>query len=184
MKKLLLTAAALAVTIGVSFIIVVAALSSSARDGMLAGVAVPYEGADVVADDLSAEDAARLRNRARDEGAEAALLGWTQERVRRDGRELDDKSDVAEISTAPGLRWQVLEQGRFPTSPGEAAVDANNPHIRFSNFRDRGYAVVEASAAELRVTFRAPRSVTSPTSDVFDLARFRVARGSAAVESA
>ncbi|HET9423388.1 MAG TPA: ABC transporter permease [Nocardioides sp.] len=118
-------AAALAVTIGVSFIIVVAALSSSARDGMLSGVAVPYEGADVVADDLTGAEAVRLRNRAADAGAEAAVLGWTQQQVSRDGRELDDKGDVAEIATTPGLRWQVLEQGRFPSSAGEAAVDTN-----------------------------------------------------------
>ncbi|HWM74275.1 MAG TPA: ABC transporter permease, partial [Nocardioides sp.] len=119
-------AAALAVTIGVSFIIVVAALSSAARDGMLSGVAVPYEGADVVADDLTGEEAAQLRDRAADEGAEAAVLGWTQQPVSRDGRQLDDKGDVAEIATNPGLRWQILDQGRFPTSAGEAAIDVND----------------------------------------------------------
>ncbi len=118
-------AAALAVIIGVSFIIAVAALSSAARDGMQSGVAVPYEGADVVADDLTGEEAARLRERAASEGAEAAVLGWTQQQVSRDGRQLDDKGDVAEIATDPGLRWQVLEQGRFPTAAGEAAVDVN-----------------------------------------------------------
>ena len=80
-------AAALAVTIGVSFIMVIAALSSSARDGMLAGVAVPYEGAGVVADDLSGEEAAQLRERAADAGAEAARARLDPQQVNRDGRE-------------------------------------------------------------------------------------------------
>jgi alkaline phosphatase D len=85
----------------------------------------------------------------------------------------------------------MTSQGILPPSvedPGglttEAAVDANNPHIRFSNFRDRGYCVVEASAADLRVVFRAPRTVAAPASDVFDLARFRVPRGTPVVETA
>jgi putative ABC transport system permease protein len=118
-------AAALAVTIGVSFIVVTAALSSAAREGMHAGVAVPYEDADVVAVDLTGATASDLRDRAAEAGADAAILGWTQQSIRRDGRELDDKGDVAEIPTTSTLRWQVLEQGRFPTRAGEAAVDVN-----------------------------------------------------------
>ena len=156
-------AAALAVTIGVSFIIVVAALSSSARDGMLAVVAVPYEGADVVADDLSTEDAARLRNRAADQGAEAAVLGWTQQQVRRDGRELDDKSDVAEIATAPALRWQVLEQGRFPTSVGEAAVDVNAAESAGIGLGDR----LEIGAGNNPVDVEVVALVDSPATVVY-----------------
>jgi hypothetical protein len=83
----------------------------------------------------------------------------------------------------------MTSQGILPPSvedPGglatEVAVDANNPHIKFSNFRDRGYAVVECDAAELRVVFRAARTVAADSSDVFDLARFRVARGSTVVQ--
>ena len=40
--------AALAVVIGVAFVIVTAGLSSAARDGLTAGVGAPYAGADVV----------------------------------------------------------------------------------------------------------------------------------------
>lgn len=118
-------AAVLAVTIGVSFVVVVGALSSAAREGMQSGVAVPFEGADVVADDLDGRTATRLRERAADAGAEAAVLGWTQQPVERAGSEVDDKADVGEIATAPTLRWQVLEEGRFPSRAGEAAVDVN-----------------------------------------------------------
>jgi alkaline phosphatase D len=85
----------------------------------------------------------------------------------------------------------VTSKGILPPSvedPGglvtEAAVDANNPHIRYSNFRAKGYAVVEATGTELKVVFRSPRTVTSQTSEIFDLAKFRVARGVAAVQTA
>lgn len=118
-------AAVLAVTIGVSFVVVVGALSSAAREGMQSGVAVPYDGADVVADDVDGETATRLHERAAAAGAEASVLGWTQQPVERDGREVDGQADVAEIATTPTLRWQVLEEGRFPTRAGEAAVDVN-----------------------------------------------------------
>ena len=61
----------------------------------------------------------------------------------------------------------------------EAGVLSNNPHIKYVNFRDRGYAVVECAAPnELNVIFRAARarSTARARADVFDLARFRVAR--------
>ncbi len=118
-------AAVLAVTIGVSFIVVTAAISSAARDGMQSGVAVPFAGADVVADGLTGEEAAALVDGAPDAGAEAALLGWTIQPVHRDDQQLADDVDIAQITISPGLRWQVLEEGRFPTEPGEAAVDIN-----------------------------------------------------------
>jgi alkaline phosphatase D len=64
----------------------------------------------------------------------------------------------------------------------DAAVLANNPHIRFSDMNLKGYAVMECTEDELKVVFRAAREVETPASDVFDLQRFRVARGSAEVE--
>ena len=64
----------------------------------------------------------------------------------------------------------------------DAAILSNNPHIKFSNTSVRGYAVMEATPDELRVVFRAARSTTTERSDVFDLQRFRVARGRAEVE--
>ena len=57
-----------------------------------------------------------------------------------------------------------------------------NPHIAYTETSRRGYAIVEAWADELKVTFRSPASVLTPTSPVTDLARFRVARGSTMVE--
>jgi phosphodiesterase/alkaline phosphatase D-like protein len=67
--------------------------------------------------------------------------------------------------------------------PADAVVQANNPHIRFSNQQYKGYGVLEARADELLVQYRAPRTVKTPTSSSFTLARFRVARGTPSVQS-
>ncbi len=48
----------------------------------------------------------------------------------------------------------------------------------------RGYGVLEARADELRVAYRSPRSVVTPTSKADTLASFRVKSGSARVERA
>ena len=65
----------------------------------------------------------------------------------------------------------------------EAGLRGFNPHLDYVNVERRGYGVLEASAAELKVVFRAPKTVLEPESEVEDLARFRVARGSTAVET-
>jgi alkaline phosphatase D len=85
----------------------------------------------------------------------------------------------------------ITSQGILPPDvedPGglalEPTVRANNPHIGYSNFRERGYAVVECTPQDMRVTFRAARSVFEDRSDVFDLKRFRVQRGSTVIEDA
>ena len=41
-------AAAVAIVIGVSFIVVTSALSAATKDGLVAGVGLPYRGADAV----------------------------------------------------------------------------------------------------------------------------------------
>ena len=64
----------------------------------------------------------------------------------------------------------------------DSAVLANNPHIKFSNMERKGYAVMECSAGEAKVVFRAVGTTAEERSGVFDLQRFRVARGSASVE--
>lgn len=118
-------AAAVAVVIGVAFIVVTSALSSAARNGLVAGVEVPYRGADVVVTDIDGEQAARLIAGAREEGDSASFLGWTMQQVRVDDRLLGEDIDVGAISTGSALRWQELRAGRFPERPGEAVADAN-----------------------------------------------------------
>jgi alkaline phosphatase D len=74
---------------------------------------------------------------------------------------------------------QVADPAGLATEP---SILANNPHIKFTNVRRKGYGVLEAKPDELLVTFRVVATVEQPQSAVEDLARFRVARGSTAVE--
>lgn len=117
--------AAVAVVIGVAFIVVTSLLSDAARAGLVAGVGVPYRGADVVVTDVEADDAARIVERAEAAGDAAAVLGWTPQPVRIGDRLLDDRSEAGGISLDPALRWQTLREGRFPERAGEVVADAN-----------------------------------------------------------
>ncbi|QCW49478.2 ABC transporter permease [Nocardioides dongxiaopingii] len=120
-------AAALAVVIGVAFVVTTAALSSATRDGLTRGVSAPYDGADVVVTGLSGRDAAALVAAAAEDGpdgAEASVLGWASLPVRRDDRTLDGVDEVAQVTTTPTLRWPELVDGAFPAGAGEAVVDA------------------------------------------------------------
>ncbi len=58
-------------------------------------------------------------------GVPALALGYAMEPVTRDGVQLSPSADVSEVSLDPALQWQTLEDGRFPTRPGEALADAN-----------------------------------------------------------
>ncbi|NYI99428.1 putative ABC transport system permease protein [Nocardioides thalensis] len=116
-------AALLAVAIGVAFVVVTAALSSAARDGLVAGLDEPYAGADVVVDKPPAEDAVRLLDEAAGHDADAWLVGWTMQPVARDGTVLDAEADIAQVPDPADRRWQLLEDGRFPERSGEALVD-------------------------------------------------------------
>ncbi|HYF73430.1 MAG TPA: FtsX-like permease family protein [Nocardioides sp.] len=118
-------AAAIAVVIGVAFIVVTSALSSAARDGLVSGVEVPYRDADVVVSDIDADTAARLLADAAERGDHAAFLGWTMQQVRVGDRLLGEDLDVGAIATGPDLRWQTLREGRLPERPGEAVADFN-----------------------------------------------------------
>jgi putative ABC transport system permease protein len=117
--------AVVAVVIGVSFIVVTSLLSDATRAGLVAGVQVPYRGADVVVTDVDADEAARIVDRAERDGDSAAVLGWTPQQVRIGDRLLEDRTDVGGIADDPALRWQVLREGRFPAGPGEVVADAN-----------------------------------------------------------
>lgn len=117
--------AAVAVVIGVTFIVVTSLLSSAAREGLVAGVAQTYRGADVVVTDVDAEEAGQLVERADQEGAGVSVVAWTPQQVRVDGRLLDQRAGVGSITDDAGVRWQELREGRFPESPGEVVADVN-----------------------------------------------------------
>ncbi len=117
--------AAVAIVIGVAFIVVTSLLSDAARAGLVAGVELPYRGADVVVSDVDAEQAGQIVERAEADGDAAAVLGWTPQQVRVGDRLFDERTDVGAVALDPGLRWQVLREGRFPDGPGEVVADAN-----------------------------------------------------------
>ncbi len=118
-------AAGLAIAIAVAFVVVINALSSATRDGMVAGVGLPYESADVVVSDIDGETADRLVRAAREQGGAAAVLGWTRQRVSVAGGSLHEGVDVGALADESTHRWQVLEEGRFPEGRGEAVADVN-----------------------------------------------------------
>lgn len=118
--------AAIAVVIGVAFIVVTSLLSQATRDGLVAGVELPYAGADVVVTGVDADQATRLVEHAEENGDTAAVLGWTPQRVRVGDRLLGERTDVGAVAGTPGLRWQVLREGRFPEEPGEVVADLNS----------------------------------------------------------
>ena len=62
-------------------------------------------------------------------------------------------------------------------------VGSNNPHIKFTDLQRKGYGVLEARSDRLDVEFRSPLTVTERRSEIETLAAFRVASGSATVET-
>ena len=76
-----------------------------------------------------------------------------------------ERRDVRVRGPRAGVSAPALRQ---PTGP-------NTPTLAFSNASDHGYAIVEARADALDVTFRAVETIQRPTAAVRDLARFSVA---------
>ena len=80
--------------------------------------------------------------------------------------------------------WTKLSQLERPGLI-QNEVSRPNHRIPFPQRRAaayKGYGVLEARPDELLVSYKAPRSVQTPASAAFTLARFRVARGTPAVE--
>jgi alkaline phosphatase D len=86
--------------------------------------------------------------------------------------------------TSPGIVDRVAdtEPERVAAATAtDAAVLGNNPQIVYSNQAYKGYGIVEATADELRVTYRAVRETRRQPSEAFTLRSFRVAAGEPAV---
>ena len=83
---------------------------------------------------------------------------------------------VADTATGEGGR-------EIGTIPADATLRANNPHFAYANQSSKGYAVLEARPDELLVTYKGVGTTQQPTSPPVTLARFRVPRGRAEVES-
>ncbi|WP_122816113.1 ABC transporter permease [Nocardioides pantholopis] len=118
-------AAVVAITIGVGFIVVTGALASATRNGVTAGVGLPYRNADVVVSELDGSAAAEVLAHAAENGGSAAVLGWSIQPVTSAGRLLDERADVGVLAEDPALRWQELRSGRYPGAVGETVADTN-----------------------------------------------------------
>ena len=86
--------------------------------------------------------------------------------------------------TSLGLLYVLEEQIgiEVPEDIASLALDGpgiplENPHIRYSNLVEKGYAIAEFSKEEMRVSFRAPTSVFAPKSPSHNIASFVVERG-------
>ena len=82
--------------------------------------------------------------------------------------------------TSPGIvdRAASSEAERLAAAAvADAFLLGNNPQLTYSNQAYKGYGLLEASNAELKVTYRAVRDARPAGSPVFTLRRFRVERG-------
>ena len=131
-------AAALAVVIGVTFVVATGGLSTAAaRDGLTAGLSDPYDAADAVLTDVSGQDAVALK---REHGDDASVLGWASEPVRHDGAHRRPRRRRREMPVDPGLRWPTLEDGTFPDAAGRGRTrpPRREAHRRRDRRPDRG----------------------------------------------
>lgn len=118
-------AAALAVVIGVAFVVVTGMLTGATRGGLTEDVGAPVAAVDHVVTVADAKGATRLMDAGAERGIPALSLGYAMETVSRDGVQVAASADISEVSLDPELQWQDLEDGRFPTAPGEAVADVN-----------------------------------------------------------
>ncbi|MCR6032447.1 FtsX-like permease family protein [Nocardioides sp. zg-579] len=119
-------AAAVAIVIGVSFVVVTSALSAATKDGLVAGVGLPYRGADAVVSQLGAEDADLVVRRAAAAGDSAVVLGSVTGPVTSAGRVVGQRVDLAALAEDEALRWQELRAGRWPGGRDEVVADVND----------------------------------------------------------
>jgi putative ABC transport system permease protein len=142
-------AATLAVVIGVAFILVTAAVSSSTKSGLLAGVSEAYRGADVVVQGLSPDAAQSTLDAVADLGP-ASVNADASAPVSVDGVTVADEPDIGSVATESSLRWQDLAAGRYPTRPGEVLADAADAATNQVSVGDE--LVIDAGAKDIRVT--------------------------------
>lgn len=155
-------AALLAVVLGTAFIVVTAGLSSAARDGLVRGIAEPYDGADAVLEWVSPSDADDLIAAASRGDAQAWVIGSTRQPVATDSDVFSSDASVAQVPDAPQRRWQELVGGRFPAEPGEALVDAGDAQSAGVEIGDRIRVGSGADALEVSVvgTAESPSMLT------------------------
>src|SRR5690606_10291000 len=115
-------ASALAVIIGVAFIVATDGLAGALRDGMTADLGKPVAGASYVVETEDLEQVKALVDTGEREGygVQPMARNWTSLRV--EGQTVDNIT-LGEVSLDPELRWQELVKGTHPKGPGEILVD-------------------------------------------------------------
>uniref|UniRef100_UPI00261A1E91 FtsX-like permease family protein n=1 Tax=Nocardioides sp. TaxID=35761 RepID=UPI00261A1E91 len=114
-------ASALAVLIGVAFIVAVNGLAGALRNGMTADVGRPFAGAGYVVDNPTPAEATKAVAALKAAGGSATTVwsGWTGGRS--NGSGLSDLT-VSTVADTPRFQWQTLTAGRMPERDGEALI--------------------------------------------------------------
>lgn len=118
-------AAAVAVLIGVAFVVLINPLTSGARSALLQDLSTPYENTDVVVSEVDPKQAERLLEQGEKDGQHVSVSGWVVQSLADDTQVLDRESDVGTVADDPAIRWQTLSDGHFPRGPDQALVDAD-----------------------------------------------------------
>jgi alkaline phosphatase D len=86
--------------------------------------------------------------------------------------------------TSLGLLYVLKEQVGIEVPPDIASlaldgpgIPLENPHIKYSNLIEKGYAIARFTPEEMRVTYRAPATVFDKRSESRTIASFSVERG-------
>ncbi len=118
-------ASALAVVIGVAFVVATGMLTGAMREGLSADVGAPVAGLDQIVSSPNDNQIDALLTAAREGDVPAITIAHSWESVSNDGVRITQPVDVAEVATDPRVQWQRLETGRFPRTSDEAVVDVN-----------------------------------------------------------
>ena len=114
-------ASALAVVIGVGFIVAVDGLAGALRDGLTADVGTPYAGASHVVRPTDDAQTQGLLDLAAENDVVATPLGRTWADARTTGTTFE--ATVGAAALPEQLRWQRVVEGRAPSGAGEALAD-------------------------------------------------------------
>lgn len=114
-------ASALAVVIGVGFIVAVDGLAGALREGLTADVGAPYAGASHVVRPSDDTQTQGLLDLAEKNDVAATPMGRTWADARTSSTTFE--ATVGSAALPESLRWQRVVTGRAPTRDGEALVD-------------------------------------------------------------
>lgn len=140
-------AAAIAIIVGVAFVVVVGVLTAGARSGIMDGFGAPFRNADHVVSELGTKDAVALAER---HGENAAAIGRALLMMRVGDRPFPETA-VGPIATSEQWRWQPLSSGGYPARTGEAVVDRWDAQAMEISVGDRIRIGEDATATDLTV---------------------------------